>query len=221
MAVVLVGLSMLLRVIHLPDIDTDKDEVSPAKAGSKKNYLIQFPHLILGFIAMFLYVGAEVISVDTIIPYGQSLGFTLKTARLFSSYALAAMVFGYILGIIAMPRFISQSKALAISAVLGIIYTIASIVTSGYVSIAFLALLGMANALMWPAIWPLAIADLGKFIKSGSALLIMGILGGATLPLMYGFLSEKWHSNQQAYWILVPIYVFIFYFATTGHKIRK
>jgi len=221
MAIVLVGLSLLLRMVHLPDIDTDNDDVSVNEPASRKRYLVQFPHLILGFVALFLYVGAEVISIDTIIPYGQSLGFSLDTARLFSSYALVAMVIGYILGIIAIPRFISQSKALAISALLGIIFTIASIVSSGFVSIAFLALLGLANALMWPTIWPLSIADLGKFIKSGSALLIMGILGGATLPLVYGFLSEQFNSNQQAYWILVPIYLFIFYFSTKGHKIRR
>jgi MFS transporter, FHS family, L-fucose permease len=221
MAAVLVGLSLLIRFIHLPEIDTDKEEVFSVSGGSKKNYLFQFPHLILGFIALFGYVGVEVVTVDTIIPYGQAQGFALKTARLFASYALASMVFGYIIGIIAIPRFISQSKALTISAILGVIFTILAVTTSGYYSITFLSLLGIANALMWPAIWPLAIADLGKFIKTGSALLIMGILGGATLPLLYGFLSKAMQSKQEAYWMMVPIYLFILFFAVKGHKIRK
>ena len=221
MAIVLTGLSLLIRYVHLPEINTDNDEVSSKPGGAKKTNLFQFPHLIIGFISLFCYVGAEVISIDTIIPYGQSLGFALKTARIFASYALASMVVGYILGIIAMPRYITQSNALTISAALGIIFTIAAVNTSGYMSIAFLALLGSANALIWPTIWPLAIADLGKFVKTGSALLIMGIIGGATLPLVYGLLSEKWDSKQQAYWMLVPIYIFILYFSTSGHKIRK
>jgi Fucose permease len=131
------------------------------------------------------------------------------------------MIVGYILGIITIPRIISQSKALLFSAILGMLLTIAVILTSGYTSVACIALLGLANAIMWPAIWPLAIADLGKFTKAGSALLVMGIAGGATIPLLYGFLADHWGSQKLAYWIMVPIYVFIFYFATIGHKVRK
>jgi len=129
-------------------------------------------------------------------------------------------VLGYIIGIITIPKFISQSKALAVSAVLGLLFSLAAIFTSGLTSVAFVALLGLANAIMWPAIFPLSIADLGRFTKAGSALLIMGIAGGALIPLGYGKLVEM-IGNQQAYWILLPIYLFIFYFATKGHTIRK
>jgi FHS family L-fucose permease-like MFS transporter len=221
MAGVLVLLSVLIRKIHLPEIDTDNEEPSIMQGGAKKNSLFQFPHIVLGFIAIFAYVGAEVIAVDTIIPYGEFQGFTLKTARLFASYALTFMVLGYILGIIAIPRYISQNKALAVSAVLGIIFTAAAILTSGVVSITGIALFGLANAVMWPAIWPLAIADLGKFTKSGSALLIMGIAGGALLPLLYGYLADLWDNRQIAYSIMIPCYLFILYFAVIGYKIRR
>lgn len=219
-AVALALLSVALRFIHLPDIDTDKEEPSELPNGTHKTAWYQFPHLWLGFITLFLYVGAEVIAGDTIILYGLSMKIPLATARTFTTMTLISMVVGYIIGIISIPRFISQGKALAIAAVLGFVFALCAIFTSGYTSIACIALLGLSNAVMWPAIFPLAIADLGRFTKAGSALLIMGIAGGALLPLLYGKLVSI-SGNQQAYWILIPIYIFIFYFALYGNKIRK
>jgi len=220
MALVLVGLSLMLRLTHLPNIDTDTEEDSFASDGTKKTNLFQFPHLILGFIALFVYVGVEVMAGDTIILYGQSQGIPLETARIFTTFTMVAMIVGYFGGIATIPHFLSQSKALAISAVLGVVFAISAIITSGYVSVACIALLGLANAIMWPAIWPLAIADLGKFTKTGSALLIMGIAGGATIPLLYGRLSDVW-NHQYAYAIMIPFYLFILYYGVWGFKIRK
>jgi len=219
-AIALTLLSIGLKFIHLPDVDTDKEENSASSVGSQKTAWWQFPHLWLGFITLFLYVGVEVMAGDTIILYGLSQDIPLATARTFTTFTLLAMVAGYIIGIATIPRLISQSKALAISAVTGVLFSIAAIFTSGLTSVACIALLGLSNAIMWPAIFPLAIADLGKFTKAGSALLIMGIAGGALIPLGYGQLVESF-GNQQAYWLMVPIYLFIFYFATKGHKIRS
>jgi|WetSurMetagenome_2_1015567.scaffolds.fasta_scaffold15470_2 MFS transporter, FHS family, L-fucose permease len=219
-AICLTLLSIALRFIHLPDVDTDQEEDTVSANGIHKTAWWQFPHLWIGFITLFLYVGAEVIAGDTIILYGLSQGIELDTARTFTTFTLLSMVLGYIIGIITIPKFISQSRALAISAVLGVLFALAAIFTSGLTSVAFVALLGLANAIMWPAIFPLSIADLGRFTKAGSALLIMGIAGGALIPLAYGKLVET-VGNQQAYWILLPIYLFILYFAINGHKIRK
>jgi glucose/galactose transporter len=219
-AIALTILSIALRFIHLPDVDTDKEDETATSTGTHKTAWWQFPHLWIGFVTLFLYVGAEVIAGDTIILYGLSQGIELDTARTFTTFTLLSMVLGYIIGIITIPKFISQSKALAVSAVLGLLFSLAAIFTSGLTSVAFVALLGLANAIMWPAIFPLSIADLGRFTKAGSALLIMGIAGGALIPLGYGKLVEM-IGNQQAYWILLPIYLFIFYFATKGHTIRK
>jgi glucose/galactose transporter len=219
-AIALTLLSIGLKFIHLPDVDTDKEEDTAAANGSHKTAWYQFPHLWLGFVTLFLYVGVEVMAGDTIILYGLSQDIPLATARTFTTFTLLAMVAGYIIGIATIPRLISQSKALAVSAVLGVLFALAAIFSSGITSVAFIALLGLSNAIMWPAIFPLAIADLGKFTKAGSALLIMGIAGGALIPLGYGQLVESF-GNQQAYWLMVPIYLFIFYFAVKGHKIRS
>ncbi len=221
MAAALIGLALMVRLAHLPDIDTDAEDAASPRDGTGKSGLLRFPHLILGFIALFGYVGVEVIAGDTIVLYGQSQGIPLETARTFTTFTLLSMIGGYIAGIITIPRVITQARALAVSAVLGVMLTVAAVFTSGYTSVACIALLGAANALMWPAIWPLAIADLGRFTRAGSALLIMGIAGGATIPLLYGRLADLWGDSRLAYVIMVPIYLFIFYYAVRGYRIRK
>jgi len=217
---VLVILSILLYFSKLPEVDTDKEDDAVSIANTKKRSVFQFPHLLLGVLAIFLYVGVEVLAGDTIIAYGASQGIPFSTAKFFTTCTLVAMILGYIIGIICIPKYITQDKALKFCAILGIIFSIAALVTHGYASVLFIALLGLANSLMWPAIWPLAIAGLGRFTKIGSSLLIMGIAGGALLPLLYGWLADKINS-QQAYWIMVPCYLFIWYYAVGGHKIRR
>jgi len=219
MAIVLVLLAFMIRYAHLPEVDTDNEETVTANRNSKKTAWYQFPHLILGFITLFLYVGVEVMAGDTIALYGKSLGISLDQSRYFTSLTLISMVVGYIIGIITIPRIIRQDKALAFSAILGVLFTLAALFTSGFTSVVCIALLGLANAMMWPSIWPLAIADLGRFTKAGSALLIMGIAGGALIPLLYGSLVDV-IGNQQSYWIMIPFYIFILYYALAGHKIR-
>jgi fucose permease len=167
-------------------------------------------------------VGAEVISGDTIILYGISQKIPMAEARTFTSYTLFAMVIGYIAGIFTIPKIIKQDKALALSSIIGIIFALIAIFSHGFISVLFIALLGFANAIMWPAIWPLTINGMGKFTKIASAILIMGIAGGATLPLLYGKLADiKFIGNQQAYWLLIPCYLFIFYYALKGHKVGR
>jgi FHS family L-fucose permease-like MFS transporter len=213
---VLVILAVGVLFSSLPDIK-DEGETTTTNTSNTKSSIFQFPHLLLGVVALFLYVGVEVLAGDTIISYGKSLGIELSKARFFTQGTLACMLVGYLIGIFTIPKYISQAAALKICAALGIVFTALAVMTSGYTSVACIALLGLANSLMWPAIFPLAIDGLGKFTKTGSALLIMAIAGGAILPLLYGKLSEIWNT-QQAYLIMAPCYLFILYFAMKGHR---
>ena len=218
MAVVLALLALFVKFSPLPELEQEQDDTPENKAADLKTSVMQFPNLVLGVIALFLYVGVEVLAGDTIGTYGKSIGIPLSEAKIFTSYTLAAMVVGYIIGIITIPKFISQQKALAVSAMVGVLFSCIAIVTRGYTSVLFIALLGLANALMWPAIWPLAIKGLGKFTKTGSALLIMAIAGGALLPLLYGALADNEAiGSRQAYWVLVPCYLFILFYSRRGH----
>lgn len=219
MAIVLTLLAFMIRYAHLPEIDPEVDDTEHDPSVTTKNAWYQYPHLLLGFLAIFFYVGVEVMAGDTIVLYGKSLGISLDMSRYFTSLTLISMVIGYIVGIIAIPKYLKQDKALAISAVLGMAFTLVALFANGFVSVLFIGLLGFANAMMWPSIWPLAIADLGKFTKSGSALLVMGIAGGAIIPVIYGSLVDVM-GNREAYMIMLPLYLYIFYFAVKGNKLR-
>ena len=220
MTIVLVVMGIGVRLAPLPEIETNEEDAKAENGEKKKNSIMAFPHLILGVLALFFYVGAEVIAGDTIINYGLSLGIELDTAKAFTSYTMVTMVVGYLLGVTLIPKVIDQRFALKVSAVLGILFAFGAIFTSGITSVIFVAMFGLANALVWPAIWPLALSGLGSFINTGSALLVMAISGGAILPLIWGRLSDVFNT-QQAYWVVVPCYLFIFFYAVKGYKIRS
>ncbi|MFI5158389.1 MAG: sugar MFS transporter [Sphingobacteriales bacterium] len=226
--VVLVILGILIYFSSLPEIDTDHEDETLAAANAGKTSIWNFPHLIIGVIALFFYVGAEVIAGDSIINYGVAHHMPLSEARYLASCTLSCMVIGYIAGIVFIPKYITQQKALVYSAVFGVVLTVVAIFAPKYVSIACIALLGLANSLMWPAIWPLALSGLGRFTKIGSSLLVMGVAGAAVFPPLYGLLIDASKASlgaemaaQISYWILIPIYLFILYFATVGYKKGK
>jgi len=234
MAVVLFLLGILIRKAPLPHVEADPIEVSGTGEKTKTS-IFHFPYLWLGVLALFLYVGVEVIAGDTIISYGISLDIPVEQAKFFTLFTLMAMVVTYALGVFLIPKYISQAFALKASAILGITLSFCIAFTDGFTSVLFVASLGFANALVWPAIWPLALKGLGEFTKTASALLIMAISGGAILPLLYGKLvDEKKEELIEAgidsmtatvdsasfgYWILLPCYLVIFYYAFWGHKV--
>lgn len=218
--VVLLALAFWIYKSSLPEVDTDQEDEFISASNFDKKSVFDFPHVILGVLTLFLYVGVEVIAGDTIIRYGSSQGIPLATAKFFATATMISMVAGYIIGIITIPKYIKQENALRLCALLGIILSVAAIFTSGYVSVACIALLGLANSLMWPAIWPLALAGVGRFTKAASSLLVMGIAGGAVIPLLYGALADYWNP-QQAYWIAVPCYIVILYYAISGHNVGR
>jgi glucose/galactose transporter len=220
MAAILAGLALMILKAHLPEVNQEDDIQGATDEAKGKSSVFDFPHLILGVICIFVYVGVEVIAIDTIGLYGQFMGFDLNVASKFGIYSLIALTIGYLLGIVVIPKYLKQKNALIISAVLGFVFAVAALLTKGTVSIVFIILLSFAHSLMWPSIWPLAIDRLGRFTKMGSALLIMGICGGAILPLVYGALADS-SNRQTAYWILLPCYLYILYFAVKGYKVGR
>jgi FHS family L-fucose permease-like MFS transporter len=218
--VVLLILAVLIYFSNLPEIDADKEDEAVSIATAGKTSVFQFPHLLLGVLTMFLYVGVEVMAGDTVISYGAYQGVPLATAKFFTSFTLLGMILGYLVGIVCIPKYLSQENAMKWFAALGVVLTLVAIFTTSYVSVLFIALLGFANSMVYPAIWPLALNGVGRFTKMASSLLIMGIAGGAVIPLLYGALADV-VNPQQAYWIMVPCYIYIFYYATSGCKIGK
>lgn len=212
----LIILAILIRLSPLPDIDDEEE--NPDEDPVRTTKITQHPYLFLGAIAIFFYVGVEVIAGDSIISYGSYLNIPIEKAKFFTSLTLGFMVAGYFLGVLLTPNVVSQETALKVCAGLGILFTIGVLLTSGMTSVFFVAALGLAHAIMWPAIWPMSLKGLGKFTKRGAAFLIMGIAGGAILPLAYGKLGDL-INLQMAYVIMIPCYLYILYFAVAGHKV--
>jgi FHS family L-fucose permease-like MFS transporter len=217
----LIVLAIVIRFSALPEVNEEElDEEGELAEHHVKTSILQFPHLLLGVLVLFLYTGVEVIAGNSIIGYGAFQGIPLSVAKFFTSFTLISMLVGYLIGIVCIPRFFSQETALKSSALIGVLFATLAIFSNGLISVVFVALLGLANSLMWPSIWPLAIAGLGRFTKVGSSLLVMAISGAALLPLLYGYVTD--HTNpQQAYWIVIPCYMIIGYYAVSGHKIGK
>lgn len=226
---VLFLLGLLVRFSPLPEINTENETEEVAAANADKKSIFEFPHLILGALAIFLHVGTQVISIDTIIGYANSMGIPLLEAKTFPSYTLIATICGYIIGIITIPKFIKQVNALRICTLLGLMLTLLIIFTKGEVillghktdiSIWFVVMLGFANSLVWAGIWPLALDGLGKFTKIGASIMIMGLCGNAIMPLVYGYFADI-IDVRHAYWVLFPCYLYLVFYAVYGHRIRR
>ncbi len=227
--IVLFCLGLMVRYSPLPEINTEQETPEVATANLNKKSIFQFPHLVLGAIAIFLHVGTQVIAIDTIIGYANSMQINLMEAKVFPSYTLSATICGYILGIICIPKFISQVNALRVCTLLGTIFTLLIIYTKGQVnflghtadiSIWFVVLLGLANSLVWAGIWPLALDGLGRFTKLGASIMIMGLCGNAIMPWFYGWFADL-YNVRYAYGVLFPCYLYLVFYAFYGHKIRK
>lgn len=216
-AAVLMALAVIFYFLQLPEIREEDDEVS--ERSDKRTSISQYPYLWFGALSIFFYVGVEVISYDTFSSLGEHLGYPLATAAGFVKFTGYGLLAGYVLSIVAIPKYISQRAALIVAVLLSILLVVLSMITTGMTAVVCFALLGFSNSVIWPAIWPLAITGLGKFTKLGSALLIMGIVGGALLPPFYGMVADMVGSKQLGYFIMIPCYLFILWFGLKGYKI--
>jgi fucose permease len=214
-ALVLSTLGLIFSKLDLPNIKEEEAE----ETDRDRQAVWQYPHLILGALAIFFYVGVEVISYDTFSNFGETLGFPLSISKGFATYTGYGLLAGYFLSIRLIPKYVSQKQALVFAALLSMVFVLLAMILKGNVAVICFALLGFSNSVMWPAIWPLAIGGLGKHTKMGSALLIMGIVGGAILPPFYGFVADLLHSRQMAYGLMIPCYLFILFFAVSGYKV--
>ncbi|MBO7576108.1 MAG: glucose/galactose MFS transporter, partial [Bacteroidales bacterium] len=212
----LIALVLFVKIAKLPEIQEDEEETN--NSDSSRKSIFSYPYLWLGVLAIFFYVGAEVIAIDYLKKYGTFIGLQENITNMLPAYALVALIIGYLLGIITVPKMLSQRMALIIQLFLSIVLVVVALFTSGIVSVIAIICLSFAHAIMWPAIWPLSIHDLGKYTKLGSAFLIMAIAGGAIMPLIYGKMSTAFNP-QIAYSLLFVCYAYILFFATVGCKI--
>ena len=223
---IIIAIFLLLGVIALlaplPDVKAAGEDESDTTTASNsyadgKTSILQFPHLLLGCLALFLYVGVETISLATATGYAQSLGLEGDNYGFIPS---VGMIVGYVCGVIFIPRYLSQAAAMRICAIIALVGSIAvAVVPNPVFSVCCIFLMALGCSLMWPALWPLAMADLGKFTKTGSSLLTMAIAGGAVMPWLQGLVQDAF-SYQTSYWVSVPCFLFILYYGLAGYKVR-
>jgi len=213
-------LAVMIFLSKLPEVNEENDGQQEATE-LPKSAVFQYPHLILGVLALFVATGCEVIPIDGIIIYSRSLGIELQEARHFAEYTLYAMLSGYLAQTILIPKYLSQHLALAVCAVLGISLSIGAYFTNGMTSVIFIILMGFAAAWLWGTIWGLAIRNLGRFTKVGSAILLMSVIGGGVFPLLFGGMIDLNPDRPQtAILILVPCYLGLLFYATRGYKLK-
>lgn len=230
-AVVLFSFGLFIRYSILPEIDTKTERPGVAEANSHKTSILHFPYLILGGVAIFLHVGSQVIGINTIIGYAQSLGLPLLEAKVFPSYILSVTMFGFLTGIVVIPRFLSHLAVLRLCTTSAIALTLLFFAVHGRGQVTFLGhtadpslwvlvILGLSNSLMYSTIWPLALHELGRFTKMGGSILVMGLSGSAVLPLIYGHFADRCGAHA-AYWVLMPCYIYLVFYAYCGYRIRS
>ncbi len=227
---VLAALGLMIKFSPLPEINTESDiSDEDAKQVTDKKSILEFPYLVLGSVAIFFHVGSQVIAVDSIINYVQSTGVSFLAAKNFPSYTLTATIIGYLLGIVLIPKFFSQLIALRFCTCLGLLLSIGMVFISGSadlfgyqtdITVWFLVLMGFANSMIWAGVWPLALSNLGKFLKIGASLLVMALCGNAILPVIYGYFADK-VGLKEAYLVLLPCYAYLIFYAFWGFKIKS
>ncbi|RAN83008.1 glucose/galactose MFS transporter [Bacillus sp. SRB_336] len=220
MAGILALLAIWIARSSLPDIEATTANSTPGSSAARSG-ILQVPHLWLGVLCLFLYVGVEVMAGDAIGTYGASFHLPLDQTKFFTAFTLTGMLIGYVAGLLLIPRVVSQQRYLAISAVLGVVFSLGAYLTHGYVSVGFVAALGFANAMMWPAIFPLAIKGLGSLTERGSALLIMAIAGGAVIPQLFVHLKQHIDFQLAFMLLMVPCYLYILYYGWAGHRVGQ
>ena len=229
LAVVLFVFGVVFYKSSIPDIDPNKDNKSEGDAGADRKSILCYPYLVLGVLALFAHTGSQQISIATIIDYAGSMGIDMLEAKVFPSFTLACIMIGYLSGIICIPRFLSQQKALVVCTVTGLILSVLVLMTQNIwvewlgmnakLSIWFLVILGIPNSLIYAGIWPLAIKNLGKWTNLGSSILVMALCGNAVMTLSYGALADK-VGLDKAYWLLIPCFAYMIYYAVWGYKVE-
>ena len=229
LAVVLFIFGFVFYKSSIPDIDPNKDNKSESDGIKDRKSILSYPYLVLGVLALFAHTGSQQISIATINDYAQSMGISMLDAKVFPSFTLGCIMIGYLLGIVCIPKYLSQQKALVVCTVTGLILSGLVLLTQNTwvhwfgmdarLSIWFLVLLGIPNSLIYAGIWPLAIKNLGKWTNLGSSILVMALSGSAFMTLAYGGLADK-VGLDKAYWLLIPCFLYMIYYSLWGYKVE-
>ena len=211
----LILMAAIFAVLKLPTVDVEEDAAAAPTEGSAWTY----SHLVLGAVAIFLYVGAEVSIGSFLINFlGEANIASLEeadAAKYVSFYWGGAMI-GRFIGAIAM-QYIPAGKALAFSALASSTLVALAIFTDGQVAMWSILFVGLFNSIMFPTIFSLGLKGLGPHTSQGSGILCLAIVGGAIVPLLQGLLADT-YGIQLSFLIAIACYVYIVFYGLKGSE---
>ena len=231
---ILIALGIFMYFAPLPEVHAPgENESETSDTGgylAGKTSIFQIPHLFLGVLALFFYIGVEILPIASVIDFAKVVfGEGVENPEGFSRYVPIGMCVGYLFGVFMIPKIITHTRALRLFSVIGFVASLCVIFLPGRIAIYCLAAIGFANSIMWGTIWHLGLAGLGKFTKKGASFLVMSLVGAAVFPFIFGYIIDIFKTTeipvvsdyQNAYWIFIPAYLFILYYGTSGYKIRR
>lgn len=211
-----VVIGCLLFFIKLPQIKEEGESQVSLKS------VFKFRHTVLGAVGVFCYLGAEVGVVSFLIRYAKASGInglTERDAALFITLYMALVLAGRLAGAYWL-RSLNPPKTLAVCSTFAIVLVTISMVSSGYLSVYALSVVGLCTSVMYPILFTLSIKNLGAYTKTGSSLIIMSIVGGAVVPPLMGLISDSF-GIKWAFVIPLICYSYLVYYAKSGHQIVK
>lgn len=220
LAAVLFAIAAVFAVIKLPVIEAAVSTDGTASSGGERSSAWKYPHLILGAVGIFVYVGAEVSIGSFLVNFlGEKniAGMKEAEAGYYVPFYWGGAMVGRFIGAALMTR-LNPGKVLAAAAAIASVLVLITMVASGPVAMWVVLSVGLFNSIMFPSIFSLGVAGLGKHTGQGSGVLCMAIVGGALIPLVQGFFADK-IGIQQAFFVPVICYLYIVYYGWKGHKI--
>ncbi len=219
LAVTLVLLALIFTKISLPTPNLEEDETA---TGDENTRLTEYRHLILGAVALFMYVGAEVSIGSFLVNFfglEEVAGLPEAQAAHYIAYYWGGAMIGRFAGAVLMQK-IAAGKLLAFNSVAAVALILIAIFSSGSVAMWSILLVGLCNSIMFPTIFSLALKGLGVNTSRGSGLLCLAIVGGAIVPVVQGGFADT--IGLQVSFILPALcYVFIAYYGLIGSKVRN
>lgn len=211
--------AVVFSLLKLPQIATAPE--ASAQTTSVQSVL-KYRHLVLGAVGIFAYVGAEV-SIGTYMVHFIGLpeiaGFTEQQAAQYLSFYWGGMLFGRFAGAFLM-QFVAANKVLTFCGVMAALLVVLAVVSTGHTAMWAILGVGLFNSIMFPTIFSLGVASLGRLTSNGSGVLCAAIVGGAILPYIQGQLADT-IGLQLSFIVPVFCYVYICYYGLVGSKIKQ
>ena len=221
LAGILIILALAIALYRFPRLEVTRD-FRPGEVGTKSDSVWNYPHVYLGALAIFIYVGAEVSIGSFLVKYladPNIAGLSLQQAAKLVAFYWGGMMVGRFIGSALMQR-MSSSNLLGYAAVGAAVLVLCSLFGAGHFALVTILTVGLFNSIMFPTIFSLGVAELGTMTGRGSGLLVQACVGGAAIPVLMGFLADHFGIHHS---LFLPFlcYLYVIYYGFRGYRIKS